>query len=241
MLVLLPAPLSPAASSSNSQVRAAVGIIIPLYVSSTSGAWQKIVTEKEKFANVSYIVILNPDSGVGVSRDPKFASDVKNLQDAGIIALGYDWTGYGSVSQKDVEGNMTDYKNWYAVNGIFFDGMSSSISKASYYETDASFAKSLGFNTTVGNPGTTVNSKLYNIFTFLNIWETHNLPSPKNLNTNEPSSQQSFIANDLSSFPAASKLNALSEYISYLFITKSPSYGGLPPYLDSELSYLSHS
>ncbi len=228
------------ATAVTNQAHSKVGVIIPFYVPSTSSGWNKIIAEKKAFANVSFVVIVNPDSGVGPSKDPNFAKDVKEMQDAGITVLGYDWTGYGSVPQKDVEGNMSDYAKWYGVNGIFFDGMSASASKVSYYETDSSYARALKFSITVGNPGTNVNSKLYNIFKFLNVWENHNLPSTSNLNTGESASQQSYIANGIKSFPPPSKLDALNDFVSFVFITSYVNYGQLPSYFNSEINYLSH-
>jgi Spherulation-specific family 4 len=245
-ILLIVVPESTNASSATGVLQsrpsaAPVGVIIPLYVSPTSGAWQKVIAEKKQFANVSFVVVVNPDSGVGSSKDAGFATDVTNIQAVGIVVLGYDWTGYGKVSQRDVEGNMTDYRNWYGVNGIFFDGMSSSASTYSYYQTDASFARSLKFTMAVGNPGTGVNPKLYGTFTFINIWETRNLPTATDLRTGEPASQQSYIANNLASFPSTSKLTALNPYVDHLFVTSSVNYGSVPTYFAAEISYLSHS
>lgn len=48
------------------------------------------------------------------------------------------------------------YKNWYKVNGIFFDEMSNTPGEEYYYANLSSYAGSIGLLPSVGNVGTTV-------------------------------------------------------------------------------------
>src|SRR5439155_26232384 len=62
---------------------------------------------------------------------------------SGIIVIGYVATGYASKLISSLESQISSYKNWYSVNGIFFDEMSSVQGNEGYYSTLNTYVKSL--------------------------------------------------------------------------------------------------
>src|SRR5205809_454505 len=82
---------------------------------------------------VTLLAVINPNSGPGRSEDPNYVQGIKNLQAAGVVVLGYVSTGYGRLSLSKVESQVSSYKNWYSVNGIFFDGMAYVTGSEKYY------------------------------------------------------------------------------------------------------------
>src|SRR5881397_1330215 len=97
------------------------GIVIPLYTYPTDGSWAETLQAKNAHPNVPIIAVINPSNGPGGASDLKFVQGVKNFQAAGIIVLGYVATGYASQLISSLESQIGSYKNWYSVNGIFFD------------------------------------------------------------------------------------------------------------------------
>ena len=125
------------------------GIIIPLY-SYPGPTWDKIIQEKKTHQSIPMVVIVNPDNGPGI-KNSDYTVGIKNLQSAGIIVLGYVYT--GSTDMDTITTQIDSYKNWYHVNGIFFDQMYNEKGYEAYYRHLSSYARNLGLNMTVGNPG----------------------------------------------------------------------------------------
>jgi len=233
-------------SMSSAQSTQTTGVIIPLYTYPTDGSWSGTIQTKQSYPSVPIIAIINPNNGPGSSSDPTFVSGIKSLQNAGVIVLGYVATGYATSSYSGVsnmESQMADYKNWYGVNGIFFDEMSSSGSTASYYQTLETYAKSLGFTMNVGNPGTTVSTSLVGILNVLCIYENPGMPTASDLNGYTPYGNAgfSYIAYGVSSLPSSSTIQSLDQYTSWIYVTNlggSNPYNGLPSYFTSEVATL---
>ena len=150
-IVTATARISFAATSSS-------GIVIPLYTYPTDGSWAATFQARSAHPNVPIITVINPSNGPGGSSDLNYVQGVKNFQAAGIIVLGYVATGYASQLITSLESQISSYKNWYSVNGIMFDEMSSVQGNESYYSTLNTYVKSLGMTMTMGNPGTSVPS-----------------------------------------------------------------------------------
>jgi hypothetical protein len=88
------------------------------------------------------VIVMNPASGPGSSSNPAYVSAVAALQAAGMKVVGYVDTNFGAVSSGTAETQVTDYKTWYAVDGIFFDRTSILIADETYYTTLATFVRS---------------------------------------------------------------------------------------------------
>lgn len=141
------------------------GVIIALYMypgSTGSVHWQKVIDEKNKHPSVPIVVIFNPSSGPGTSKDSNIASWVDKLQDAGIIALGYTPDGYadtknpGTRTVTYMKDSIKKYHDWYGADGVYFDEFTNKPGYENRYSELTAYSKSLGMKMTAGNPGTDV-------------------------------------------------------------------------------------
>jgi hypothetical protein len=218
------------------------GIVVPLYTYPTDSSWSALIHTKQTYPTVPIIAIINPNNGVGSSKDSNFVTGINNLKKAGIIVIGYVYTSYGSRSLASIEQEMSEYKTWYAVNGIFFDEMSNLGSTASYYSSLESYSKSQSYTMTMGNPGTTVSTKLVGIFANLCIYENPGMPSMSSINGFSSYGKGfSYIAYGVGSLPSQTTLQKTTTYVSYIYITNlggSNPYNGLPSYVSKEASIL---
>jgi hypothetical protein len=110
---------------------------VPAYFYSSS-IWDQAINTKPD----PTVVLLNVDNGVGTSPLSHFQTLVKQAQNAGITVLGYSSTEYGARSISSVETEVSEYKSWYGVNGIFFDLTQGTSGEFSYYQTLANYVRS---------------------------------------------------------------------------------------------------
>jgi Spherulation-specific family 4 len=97
---------------------------------------------------------MNPASGPGTQRDPNYVAAVKQAHKAGARVLGYVHTSYGNRPIADAEAEVTTYKGWYAVDGIFVDEVATSSASLTYYQNLATFIRSAPGRLVELNPGT---------------------------------------------------------------------------------------
>lgn len=155
------------------------GILVPLYRHPDS-TWDDLIQVKHAHHNVPIVAIINPDNGPGFW-DPAYVLGIKKLQSAGIPVIGYVYTRYGARDSSEITVDIDTYKNWYGVNGIFFDEMENAPGKEDYYLHLSSYAKSIGLNFTVGNPGKDVSSSYIGTVDNIVIYEHSGLPSIESL------------------------------------------------------------
>jgi len=234
-IVTATARISFAATSSS-------GIVIPLYTYPTDGSWAATFQARSAHPNVPIITVINPSNGPGGSSDLNYVQGVKNFQAAGIIVLGYVATGYASQLITSLESQISSYKNWYSVNGIMFDEMSSVQGNESYYSTLNTYVKSLGMTMTMGNPGTSVPSSYIGTLDSLFIFEQSGLPTLSYLSSysGHQKSNFAYIGYTVSPLNAAFEA-ASSQYAGWLYITDAglPNpYNVLPSYFMNEVAAL---
>ena len=106
------------------------------------------------------LAVINPASGPGTAPDPNYAQQVAASQAAGVDVIGYVHTSFGTRSLSTVESEITDYEQWYRVNGIFVDEAATDCqTEASYYAPLYAFIHAQpGLDLTVLNPGTATHS-----------------------------------------------------------------------------------
>jgi Spherulation-specific family 4 len=235
-------PVVLTASSATSST-AMAGVVVPLYAYPTSSSWTTLMHVKQTYPSVPMIAIISPNGGAGSIKDPIFVSGIKSLQRNGIKVLGYVSTRYGSQSLSVIRTQMLNYKIWYGVNGIFYDEMSQLGTKLSYYSSLATYAKSLGFEMTIGNPGTTVSSNLLGVFSNLCIYESPGMPAISNIDGYASRSRQgfSYISYGVSSLPSQAQIKSTTTYVGYIYITSlsgSNPFDALPSYFSKEVAML---
>ncbi|MHB8699539.1 MAG: spherulation-specific family 4 protein [Nitrososphaerales archaeon] len=218
------------------------GVIIPLY-SYPGSDWNLVEQAKYAHPSVPIVAIINPDNGPGTSQDPNYVSGVNNLRSAGVTVLGYVYTHYASRASASVIADVNTYKSWYNVSGIFFDEMSNVPGNEAYYLALSTYAKSIGLEFTVGNPGAIVPDSYIGTMDCIVTYESQGLPSISTLASLETSFSKSELA--AISFGIAtldtSYTNSASNYLGYIYLTNSglPNpYSELPPYFSGLVASL---
>jgi hypothetical protein len=79
--------------------------------------WARAVTDGRAPA----VMILNPASGPGTAPDPALLDAVRQAQAAGVRVIGYIGTNYAHLPSGQVRREVSDYRSWYRVGGIFLD------------------------------------------------------------------------------------------------------------------------
>src|SRR5579872_5995808 len=151
------------------------GIIVPLY-SYPGASWQSLAQIKENYPSVPVIAVVNPSDGPG-SYDSNYAWGIQELQSSGITVIGYVPTDYGNIPTWQAEQQISEYKQYYGVSGIFFDQMSNVQGYEGYYSSLSSYTSSLGMWLTVGNPGASVPSSFIGTVGVIVAYENSGLPS----------------------------------------------------------------
>ena len=215
---------------------AQTGIIVPLY-QYPGEEWDRLIAIKLNNTSVPIVAVVNPDSGVGPTKNPEYVSAILDLKEAGIVVLGYVWTEYGARSSSEVRAEITKYKRWYSVDGIFFDAMSNLRGKLKYYNNLDDFVKGKGLTMTVGNPGTDTRRIYVGSVDNIVIRENSGLPTLSFLggwHSDFDKSNFSFVSYDVESLDSSFVASA-SEHVAYMYITDDDlpnPYDSLPPYLE---------
>ncbi len=212
------------------------GVMIALYTYPGS-TWDVVAQAKLAHPSVPIVAIINPNNGPGSSRDANYVSGIQELHNAGIVVIGYDATGYASNSASSVKSVMNTWKSLYNIDGIFFDEMANWSGPESYYSGLTSYAKSLGYTMTVGNPGTDTLPSYIGTVDNLMIYENPGLPALSALqgwHTSYDKSNFSMIAFGVGSV-SQSFLTSASNTVGYIDLTNDvlpnpydtvPSYFG---------------
>lgn len=223
---------------------APTGIMIPLYTY-PGDSWSQVVNTKTTYPAVPIAVVINPASGPGHRFDSNYLTGTQQLQNAGVMVLGYIYTNYAKIPLAKVEAQVDAYWNWYHVNGIAFDGMSNVNRYQTYYSTLNSYVKSLGMTFTVGNPGTTVSASYVGTFDALNIYENSRLPSLATIqkatfNGAYGNNNFAMIAFGVS-MPDQTYIDAISACVGWVYFTDATipnPFGTLPTYFINEVQML---
>jgi hypothetical protein len=135
-------------------------IVTTLYAYPTLSSWNQVESAAPT-VSASIVDICAPDgSGSGCNGQPADAVNsvwtptIQALQSAGITPLYYIWTDYGATPLATVESELQDAISWYGVSSPMFDGVSTSASEVSYYQSLYNFAIADGAKIVMFNPGT---------------------------------------------------------------------------------------
>ncbi|HEX5457198.1 MAG TPA: spherulation-specific family 4 protein, partial [Candidatus Nitrosotalea sp.] len=230
LLAITPLTVLPHQAHAASQT----GVMIALYTYPGS-TWDVVAQAKIAHPSVPIIAIINPNNGPGSSRDANYVSGIQELHAAGVVVLGYDATGYASNSASSVKSVMNTWKSLYTIDGIFFDEMANWSGPESYYSDLTSYAKSLGYTMTVGNPGTDTLPSYVGTVDNLMIYENPGLPPLSALqgwHTSYDKSNFSMIAFGVNSV-SQSFLTSASNYVGYIDLTDDVldnPYDSVPSY-----------
>lgn len=219
-----------------------LGYIVPLYIYPGT-AWTNLIVAKGSAPGVPITVIVNPSSGPGTSPDPNYVNYIQQLQNARITVLGYVYTSHGSVAASTVEFQMSEYKNWYNIDGIDLDSMSTLATKAAYYRNITTWGHENGFNPILGVPGSPTKSALVGTVDIMIPYVSSTLPTAATVQTDTLSvggsrAQWGIIVTSQSSPPSQSYLQSIDQYISWIYVTDSSGFSVAPSYQTTFLEEL---
>jgi Spherulation-specific family 4 len=232
------------------------------YPSYLGSPWDDLNTAA---ARIPIEAIMNPDSGPGPGVNSDYVTAVQNLQAAGGKVIGYVATGYGARASEDILNDISNYINWYGVDGIFLDEMGNSDGTLDYvglYQSIQALAAGSGTELhVVGNPGEPFSEAFIAAADTLVIFEgpyANSDPTGASFESYPnkgpytglsewwQSYRPSQIANIVYSDPTQvdalkSVVKALRQNAGYLYITDATlpnPYGALPTYWDDEVGLI---
>lgn len=230
-------------------IKRPTGVLVPLYIYPSDGAWQPLIDQKIKHRSVDVIAVVNPNHGPGGARDSKYTKGIGLLVDAGIQVIGYVSTDRGNVREAKVQSDIRAWKELYPqVGGIFFDEQSSELGQETYYTNIVNYAKKdMGFSLAVGNPGTlSTKPPYFDILDIVLVHELNTYPTIKELTdflTNRNISREKCAVTPygMSQLDPV-QVETLSPYVKYIYVSdgiyKVDLWTGLPQYLPELFSTL---
>ena len=137
-----------------------------------------MIAAKKAYPKVPIMAVVNPNTGPGTAANSAYMTGISQLLNAGIKVIGYVPTRTRTRPAADVN---ADIKRWRAlypsVTGIFFDEMQNKAGGESYYKSATAYAKSHGFDMTMGNPGADSAPSYVGTVDLMFIYENAGLPS----------------------------------------------------------------
>ena len=221
---------------------APTGVMVPFYIP-PGIQWDRLVQVKLAHHSVPILAIINPQNGSGQAQDPGYVTGVQNLQLNGIVVLGYVDTNYAARNNTIVKTEITNYKNWYNVNGIFFDQMSNVQGNENYYANLTTYAKSLGITFTVGNSGVDTRPSYIGTVDNIVLYDNISLPTIQSLggwHTNFTKDNFSILSFGINSLDQ-SFVNNASSYVGYMYMTNNTlpnPWSSIPDYFETLVAEL---
>jgi hypothetical protein len=143
-----------AAASHAAEVR----LLIPLYsypswYSPATYLWDDVAAAAHQ---VPITAIINPNNGpYGLPPNSDYVVGLNDLRTNGVTILGYVFTSYGGRDTNLVKADIDLYDQFYNIDGIFLDEVSSTTNKLTYYGQIYDYIKSRPhLRQVVTNPGT---------------------------------------------------------------------------------------
>lgn len=98
-------------------------LLVPFYVypywwDPNQYLWDDLARARQQ---VTIVAIINPDNGPGGPPNEDYQRGMAELQDAGVVMVGYVPTEYGQRSSEAVRLDVNLYADYFPVQGIFFD------------------------------------------------------------------------------------------------------------------------
>jgi Spherulation-specific family 4 len=222
-------------------------LLVPAYIypgGEGHAQWQRLVDAAGK---VDLVVVVNPDSGPGVERDPAYASAIVEAARSGVALVGYVNTGFGNRPIAQVK---EDIDNWFRlyprIGGVFLDQQAADSRHATHFAEIGAHARGkIRDALVIGNPGTPCDESylarrvadVVCIFSKAEGFEP--FEPPATLKEYDPShlAALAYQVADAAAMRAMLK-EAIVKRIGYIYITdgKWPNpWGQLPAYWDAEV------
>jgi len=196
---------------------------------------------KASYPNAEVIAVVNPYNGPAQAVDDNFKFCIPLLKKAGISVLGYVFTRWGNVTDRNnilvnemsypITSVNDDIDRWYnfypgLIDGIFLDegAIVNDSSIVNYYKNISVHVKSkTGLRIVLSNPGTPPNVIYKPLFDIIIIWENNVYPTTTNKDLLAWKSARLMNSLVLHSTPLdTTKLTSLLPFFKYVYITEGP-------------------
>lgn len=126
-------------------------LLVPAYFHPAThlAEWRALLDHVDRIE----MVVLNVDNGPGRHQDPAFTSPVTDLRRAGVRVLGYADTDYGRRHTAGVRTDLQRYQQWYGIDGLFCDRVSTDLDHLERYAALSRIARRCGAVTIAFNHG----------------------------------------------------------------------------------------
>ncbi|KAF9262912.1 hypothetical protein L218DRAFT_370832 [Marasmius fiardii PR-910] len=229
----------------------ASAVLFPMYIypffNTPCGGWTGVISTIQAHPNQPFYLIINPDSGPGVTSQPNFdfTGCIPQLKNASpnVKLIGYVHTTWGHQPQDAVITNITRYAGWsadYRLDGIFFDesppdaGANVTYMQALAGEARAQFGSN---SPVVLNPGIAADPAYYTfadlILTAENFYSDFST-SQLSFSTSTPAAKQAVVLHNGPAVTDANLVHTLvsTDKIGAIFLT-SEEYVTIPPDFDN--------
>lgn len=214
-------------------------MLIPLYAYPSSATWAK-VAGANLYNNID--VIINPNNGVGTSKDTSFTNGVIQLRAGNLGIYGYVYTSWGGRSLSTVKAEIDNWQLWYGVDGIFLDEADNTKNKLPYYTDLWNYITAKGMKVIL-NPGAGTIEDYVSVATTNIIYESD--PS-KALSV--PSWFAKYPASEFGILQYGATVEQMRTFVSlaksknigFIYVTDATAHfwSSLPPYLAEEAALL---
>ena len=221
-----------------------IGINVALYF---DPPWDLLIELKNQYPNLPVNGVINPANGPGEAIDNEIAAEVLQLQAAGITVLGYTFTNNCQRPITDgISEDIDKYREWYNVDGIFYDELNCQEADLEYVETLDELANSRGALFTIGNPGTGIPESFIGILDNYIIYEDRGLPALSLIEERTFGLDKRHFSITAFGVPEteinSDYILALSELVQYIYITDDDlpnPYDTFSSYIDELFAILS--
>ena len=220
------------------------GINVALYF---DPPWDLLIELKNQYPNLPVNGVINPANGPSEAIDNEIAAEVLQLQAAGITVLGYTFTNNCQRPITDgISEDIDKYREWYNVDGIFYDELNCQEADLEYVETLDELANSRGALFTIGNPGTGIPESFIGILDNYIIYEDRGLPALSLIEERTFGLDKRHFSITAFGVPEteinSDYILALSELVQYIYITDDDlpnPYDTFSSYIDELFAILS--
>lgn len=131
------------------------GVIVPAYFYPAGRGRDDWARLADSARSVPMRVILNPASGPGRHRDPRYIEVLAPIREAGARVLGYVDSDYARRPMAAVEEDLRAFRRLYPIDGFFIDQMANAPADVAYYLSIRRLVREIDPRLeVVGNPGT---------------------------------------------------------------------------------------